>query len=92
MCYFLFLGIDIEIFLKFNKLRTLTTDLNDVIKALRKSEMIQVSEDGRKVCRITPFGEKQDVDACTIYVVSRKLCLTFSLCVCVCVCVCNLGY
>lgn len=62
--------MELSTILSFNKLRALTTDPKDVIQAVKKSELIQVSEDGTKVFRTKPILEKQDVDACTIYVVS----------------------
>lgn len=60
--------VDLCTILSFNKLRALTTDPKDVIKAVRKSNLIQVSEDGTKIFRTKPVQQKQDIDACTIYV------------------------
>ncbi|GLV32280.1 La related protein 7 [Carabus blaptoides fortunei] len=60
--------VDLSIFLKFNKIRTLTTNIEDICKALRKSEKLQLSEDNLKVCRVTPIQEKTNQDECTIYV------------------------
>ncbi|XP_046436699.1 la-related protein 7 [Neodiprion fabricii] len=60
--------VDLQIFLRFNKIRALTTDINQIVKALQKSEMLSVSEDGSKVCRITPIRRKDNVDECSIYV------------------------
>ncbi|XP_046740182.1 la-related protein 7 [Diprion similis] len=60
--------VDLQIFLRFNKIRALTTDINQIVKALQKSEMLSVSEDGSKVCRITPISRKDNVDECSIYV------------------------
>lgn len=60
--------VDLATLLSFNKLRALTTDAKDVIKAVKKSELIQVSEDGTKVFRTKPVQAKPDVDACTIYI------------------------
>ncbi|XP_012263610.2 la-related protein 7 [Athalia rosae] len=60
--------VDLDIFLRFNKIRALTTDVNAIVRALQKSEMLSVSEDGTKVCRVTPILPKENIDECTIYV------------------------
>jgi La-related protein 7 len=66
-------GIDISLFLRFNKIRALTTDMKDICGALRNSELLSVTEDGTKVFRTTPVKEKENTDDCTIYVVSVVL-------------------
>ncbi|XP_018307517.1 la-related protein 7 isoform X2 [Mycetomoellerius zeteki] len=60
--------VDLEVFTRFNKLRELTTDTNRIAKALQGSTILKVSEDGTKVCRLTPIQKKEDIDQCTIYV------------------------
>ncbi|XP_043470915.1 la-related protein 7 [Leptopilina heterotoma] len=60
--------IDLDIFIKFNKVAALTTDVSRIAKALRDSTMLSVSEDGTKVCRTTPICKKENSDECTIYV------------------------
>ncbi|XP_012286644.1 la-related protein 7 [Orussus abietinus] len=60
--------IDLGIFLRFNKIRALTTELSRVAKALKGSTILSVSEDGTKVWRVTPIKEKENLDECTIYV------------------------
>lgn len=62
------LDVDISTFMKFNKLNQLTTDPNRIARALRDSTMLKLSEDGTKVCRITPIKKKEDEDQCTVYV------------------------
>lgn len=64
----IFLDIDLEVFTRFNKLRELTTDTNRIAKALQGSTMLKVSEDGTKVCRLTPIQKKGNIDECTVYV------------------------
>lgn len=59
-----------SVFLKCNKLARLTHDPDDVVKALRKSKLLEVTEDGTKVRRTVVVQDKPDVDECTIYVVS----------------------
>ncbi|KAL6445068.1 hypothetical protein ACFW04_002166 [Cataglyphis niger] len=60
--------VDLDVFIHFNKLRELTMDTNRIAKALQKSTLLKVSEDGTKVCRITPINKKENVDECTVYV------------------------
>lgn len=67
------LDVNLEEFTRFNKLSLLTTDTNRIAKALQKSTMLKVSEDGTKVCRLTPINKKENVDECTIYVQNLPL-------------------
>ncbi|XP_058788956.1 la-related protein 7 [Phymastichus coffea] len=60
--------VDLEIFLRFNKIRALTTDISKIAKALRDSQMLKVSDDGTKVSRITPIVRKENIDECTMYI------------------------
>ncbi|CAG9763148.1 unnamed protein product [Ceutorhynchus assimilis] len=60
--------IDIETFLKFNKIRKINCTIEDIQKALSKSELIGLSEDGKKLHRKIPISIKENVDLCTIYV------------------------
>lgn len=62
------LDVDLDVFTQFNKLRELNVDTNRIAKALQKSTMLKVSEDGTKVCRLTPINRKENVDQCTVYV------------------------
>lgn len=57
-----------ETFLKFNKVRSLTNNVKDIAKAVKKSTILQLSEDLTKICRLTPIQERENVDECTIYV------------------------
>ncbi|XP_047368970.1 la-related protein 7 [Vespa velutina] len=60
--------VDLSIFTRFNKIRELTTDINRIAKALQASTMLSISEDGLKVCRITPIKQKENTEDCTVYV------------------------
>merc|ERR1712106_508617 len=60
--------IDIEIFFKFNKIRTITEDIVLLRKAIKKSSLVKLSEDETKVSRKVPFQEKRDEVECTIYI------------------------
>lgn len=60
--------IDLSVFIRFNKIRELTTSPEKLAKALQGSTMLALSEDGTKVRRITPIVKKENVDECTIYV------------------------
>jgi hypothetical protein len=71
--------------LRFNKIRALTTDVRDICDALRDSELLSVTEDGTKVFRTTPVKEKDNIDDCTIYVVSVILLQSLSYVVTYCI-------
>ncbi|KAG7207401.1 hypothetical protein KM043_009053 [Ampulex compressa] len=60
--------VDLSVFVKFNKIIELTTDVSRIAKALDASTMLRLSEDGTKVCRVTPVKQKENIDDCTIYV------------------------
>jgi len=55
-------------FCKFNKVKALTLDTEVIKKALGKSKKLQVSSDGCKVKRNTPFRVQKDADERIIYV------------------------
>lgn len=55
-------------FANFNKLSALTTDTSRIAKALQRSTILKVSEDGTKVYRLTPINKKENTDECTVYV------------------------
>ncbi|CAL7952130.1 unnamed protein product [Xylocopa violacea] len=60
--------IDLNIFLTFNRMKELTTDINRIAKALQASTILSLSEDGMKVRRITEVIPKENTDECTVYV------------------------
>ncbi|KRT80269.1 RNA binding protein [Oryctes borbonicus] len=65
--------VDIEIFLKFNKIRKLTTNIEDIVKAINNSQLLTLSEDKNKVRRNTPINMKENADNCTLYVEGIKV-------------------
>ncbi|KAI4469391.1 lupus la protein-related [Holotrichia oblita] len=65
--------VDISIFLKFNKIRKLTTNPEDVIKAINNSQLLELTEDKTKVKRKTPIKMNENVDNCTLYVERIKV-------------------
>lgn len=73
MILFFTTDIDLSIFLRFNKIRALTTNVQDIADALRNSELLSLTEEGTKVFRTAPVKEKDNIDDCTIYVVSILL-------------------
>lgn len=66
------LGISVETFLNCNKIKSLTTNPEDIVKAIESSTFLAVSDCKTKIHRIKPIEEKQpeDIERCTIYVVS----------------------
>ncbi|KAF9794147.1 hypothetical protein SFRURICE_009524 [Spodoptera frugiperda] len=61
--------VPLELFLKFNKVRSLTQDVNDIAKAMKNSTLLELSEDRLKVKRKTPVLP-YDADSRTVYVES----------------------
>ncbi|XP_058824613.1 la-related protein 7 [Topomyia yanbarensis] len=55
-------------FLKFNRIKKLTDSVEDIVIALKNSELLQLSEDRSKVRRITEHTERPNCEECTIYV------------------------
>ncbi|EFA00619.1 la-related protein 7 [Tribolium castaneum] len=64
--------VDLNVFLKFNKITKLTTSIDDIQKAVQKSQLIELSEDRSRIRRTKPVKEKANVDDCTIYVERLK--------------------
>ncbi|XP_072375387.1 la-related protein 7 [Diabrotica undecimpunctata] len=64
--------VDINIFLKFNKIRKLNCTLDDIRKAISKSDMIELSECKERIRRKMPIKINENVDNCTIYVENIK--------------------
>ena len=60
--------VNLNVFLRFNKIRVLTDDVERVAKALKNSKILSLSADGTKVCRTTPINPRDNCDECTIYV------------------------
>ncbi|KAJ8974616.1 hypothetical protein NQ317_019361 [Molorchus minor] len=60
--------VDIKVFFNFNKIRKLSCTLEDICKAISKSELIELSDDKQKIRRKTPFRVKENEEECTIYV------------------------
>lgn len=53
-------------------MKSITTDLNIIQNSIKKSNLIELSEDGEKVRRKKPLPEDDDSDPRTIYIVKRK--------------------
>lgn len=66
-------GVSVETFLNCNKIKSLTTNPEDIVKALESSNVLAVSECKTKIHRIKPVEDKtpEDIERCTVYVVSR---------------------
>lgn len=67
-CYLFVADVELSTFLKFNKIRKLTANLDDIIKALQTSELLEISEDKTKIKRKKPLNVKENIEECTIYV------------------------
>ncbi|XP_049868028.1 la-related protein 7 [Pectinophora gossypiella] len=61
--------VPLDVFLKFNKIRSMTQDVNDIAKAMKHSTILELSEDKSKVRRKTPV-QAYDADLRTVYVES----------------------
>eukprot|EP00003_Mantamonas_plastica_P003740 TRINITY_DN12936_c1_g1_i9.p1 TRINITY_DN12936_c1_g1~~TRINITY_DN12936_c1_g1_i9.p1 ORF type:complete len:267 (+),score=102.71 TRINITY_DN12936_c1_g1_i9:75-803(+) len=56
-------------FTKFNKIKALTTDIEEIVTALRMSSMLELTEDGKMVRRKTPYEKVSNevLQARTVY-------------------------
>ncbi|XP_069169497.1 la-related protein 7 isoform X2 [Procambarus clarkii] len=60
--------VNLDTFFKFNRIRSLTTDINLLRKAVSKSSLLELSEDGLKVKRKFEVEVKDNEMECTIYI------------------------
>ncbi|XP_001949188.2 la-related protein 7 [Acyrthosiphon pisum] len=62
--------ISIDTFLNCNKIKSLTKNPEDIIKAIENSSVLSVSDCKSNIYRIKPIEEKtpEDVERCTVYV------------------------
>ncbi|XP_060841502.1 la-related protein 7 [Rhopalosiphum padi] len=62
--------ISINTFLNCNKIKSLTQNPEDIIKALESSNVLSVSDCKTKIYRIKPIEDKkpEDIERCTVYV------------------------
>lgn len=60
--------INLETFFKFNRIRALTDDVNLLRKAVSKSTLLKLSDDGLKVKRRNEIERKDNEIECTIYI------------------------
>lgn len=51
-------------------MKKLTSDPKDIVKALKKSSLLSITEDQTKIYRTVPVAPIPNADDCTIYVVS----------------------
>ncbi|XP_052866951.1 la-related protein 7 [Anopheles cruzii] len=62
--------IPIDEFLKFNKIKALTTSVEDIATALKKSSFLALSDDNLKVRRQNELVARANCEECTLYVES----------------------
>uniref|UniRef100_A0A182PPM7 Uncharacterized protein n=1 Tax=Anopheles epiroticus TaxID=199890 RepID=A0A182PPM7_9DIPT len=62
--------IPLEEFLKFNKIKALTTNVDEIANALKNSTLLELSDDRAKVRRKTELIVKANCEECTLYVES----------------------
>lgn len=60
--------VAISLIASFNRMKQITDDIGLVVKAMKMSSMLEVSEDDTMVRRVTPVPEPRNVDAETIYI------------------------
>lgn len=60
--------VDLQTFFKFNKIRSMTNDIAFLRKAISKSSLLELSEDGLQVKRKAAVEVKENELHCTIYV------------------------
>ncbi|XP_061390120.1 la-related protein 7 [Musca vetustissima] len=60
--------VPLETFLTFNKMKALTSRVEDIAKSLSNSQLLELDESQQKVRRKTPLVENRNVDDKTLYV------------------------
>lgn len=60
--------VEIDIFKKFNKIKALTNSCEVIATSVSRSNMFEISPDGKKIRRVAPLEFSKDFDACTLYV------------------------
>ncbi|EAT40423.1 AAEL007853-PA [Aedes aegypti] len=60
--------IPLEEFLKFNRIKQLADNVEDIATALKNSDLLLLSDDRSKVRRVTEPTERSNCEQCTIYV------------------------
>ncbi|XP_023298021.2 la-related protein 7 [Lucilia cuprina] len=60
--------VPLEIFMTFNKMKALTSKVEDIAKSLNNSELLELDETQQKVRRKIPLAENRNVDEKTLYV------------------------
>jgi len=61
--------IPVEVLLKFNKVKDITTDIEAVAKVIKTSDQLILSEDSKFVKRTNPLPENDTVNERSLYVV-----------------------
>ncbi|XP_065365134.1 la-related protein 7 [Calliphora vicina] len=60
--------VPLEIFMTFNKMKALTSKVEDIAKSLSNSQLLELDETEQKVKRKIPLAENRNVDEKTLYV------------------------
>ncbi|KAH8386831.1 hypothetical protein KR093_002817, partial [Drosophila rubida] len=60
--------VPLDIFLTFNKIKTLTQDVQQISRSLSNSQLLELDKSGLKVRRKTALPEQRDVNDKTLYV------------------------
>jgi lupus La protein len=62
--------VSIETIASFKKMKDLTTDIKEIVKAIHKSDFVEVDKEEKNVRRSTPLPENSKQDDRSIYAVS----------------------
>lgn len=68
-CFCIYLDVPLDVFMSFNKMKEMSSGVEDIQKALESSEMLQMSSDRQSVRRVTEIRKKDDLDEYMVYVV-----------------------
>lgn len=60
--------IDLDVFLRCNKILSLTSDIEVLTNAVATSKTLVVDKEKKRVSRLVPYSEPKDVDERTVYV------------------------
>lgn len=65
--------VPLEVFMNFNKMKEMSSGVEDIQRALDSSDILELSSDRQSVRRVTEIRMKEDLDEYMVYVVCKTI-------------------